>query len=141
MAHKGMRILVPIDGSKNSFRGLDKAVSVAKQGESSITGLFVIPTLPSEFVAFRTFVNTSIHKQYQNFTKKAKEKCSKNGIDFIDIIEFGQEGPTIVSFAKKNNFDLIVMGSRGLGSVREFFLGSTSNYVLHKSKIPVMLVK
>ena len=136
-----MRILVPLDGSKNSFRGLDKAISIAKQSKSFITGIFVVPTLPSELVAFRTLVNTSIHKQYENFTKKAREKCSKNGIDFIDIIEFGKEGPSIVSYAKRNNFDLIVIGSRGLGSVSEFFLGSTSNYVLHNSKIPVMIVK
>jgi nucleotide-binding universal stress UspA family protein len=42
---------------------------------------------------------------------------------------------------KKQNFDLIVIGSRGLGSAKEFFLGSTSNYVLHKSKKPVLIVK
>jgi nucleotide-binding universal stress UspA family protein len=141
MSKKGMRILVPLDGSKNSFRGLDKAISLAKQSESFITGIFVVPNLPSELDAFRAIVNRSIHKQYDNFTKKAKEKCSKNGVDFIDIIEFGEEGSRIVSYAKKNNFDLIVMGSRGLGSVSEFFLGSTSKYVLHKSKIPVMIVK
>ena len=135
------KILVPLDGSKNSFRGLDKAISIAKQGESIITGIFVIPSLPSEFEALRMMLNTSLHKQYKNYTKKAKEKCSKNGVEFIDVIEFGKEGPRIVSFAKKNNFDLIVMGSRGLGSVREFFLGSTSNYVLNTSKIPVMIVK
>ena len=138
---KDMKILVPLDGSKNSFRGLDKAISIAKQKKSFITGIFVVPILPSELVAFRTLVNTSIHKQYENFTKKARERCSKNGIDFIGIIEFGKEGPSIVSYAKKNNFDLIIMGSRGLGSVSEFFLGSTSNYVLHNSKIPVMIVK
>lgn len=135
------KILVPLDGSNNSFRGLDKAISLAKQSESFITGIFVIPNLPSELDVFRTMVNRSIHKQYDNFTKKAKEKCSKNGVNFIDIIEFGKEGPRIVSYAKKNNFDLIVMGSRGLGSVSEFFLGSTSNYVLRTSKIPVMIVK
>jgi len=49
----------------------------------------------------------------------------------------------IVKFAhtKKNKFDLIVIGSRGMGSAKEIFLGSTSNYVLHKSKIPVLIVK
>ena len=39
------KILVPLDGSKNSFRGLDKAISIAKQSESIITGMFVIPSL------------------------------------------------------------------------------------------------
>ena len=135
------KILVPLDGSNNSFRSLDKAISLAKQTESFITGIFVIPNLPSELDAFKAIINKSIHKEHKNFIKKAKEKCSKNGIDFIDVIEFGKEGPGIVSYAKKNNFDLIVMGSRGLGSIGEFFLGSTSNYVLRTSKISVMIVK
>jgi len=57
------------------------------------------------------------------------------------VIEFGVEGQTIVSFADYNNFDLIVIGSRGMGKIREVFLGSTSNYVLHTSKIPVLIIK
>jgi len=36
---------------------------------------------------------------------------------------------------------MIVMGSRGMGSAKGVFLGSTSNHVLHKSKIPVLIVK
>jgi nucleotide-binding universal stress UspA family protein len=34
-----------------------------------------------------------------------------------------------------------VIGSRGMGAVKEIFLGSVSNYVLHKSKKPVLIVK
>jgi nucleotide-binding universal stress UspA family protein len=33
------------------------------------------------------------------------------------------------------------MGARGLGAIKEAFLGSVSNYVLHKSKVPVLIVK
>ncbi len=57
------------------------------------------------------------------------------------MIEYSDEGEKIVSFAAKNKCDLIVMDSRGLGSIREAFLGSTLNHVLHTSKIPVMIVK
>jgi nucleotide-binding universal stress UspA family protein len=41
----------------------------------------------------------------------------------------------------KNKFDIIIIGSRGLGSVKEVFLGSVSHAVVHKSKIPVLIVK
>jgi len=67
--------------------------------------------------------------------------CTKKGIKFLDVVEFGEEGQTIVSFADHNNFDLIVIGSRGMGKLGEVFLGSTSNYVMHSSKIPVMIIK
>jgi len=67
--------------------------------------------------------------------------CTKKNVEFLDVIEYGDEGGTIVSFAQKNNFDLIVIGSRGIGKLKEIFLGSTSNYVIHSSKIPVLIVK
>ena len=42
------RFLVPLDGSKNSMRGLDKAISLAKKSETEIIGLHVIEISPSE---------------------------------------------------------------------------------------------
>jgi len=53
----------------------------------------------------------------------------------------GGYGNRIVYIAEKKNFDLIVIGSRGRGAAKEIFLGSVSNYVLHKSKKPVLIVK
>lgn len=73
--------------------------------------------------------------------EKAKKICAQNGILFYEKILHGDEGPRIVKFAHEKSFDLIVIGSRGMGSIKEMFLGSTSNYVLHKSKIPVLIVK
>ena len=73
--------------------------------------------------------------------KTAKRKCTQNKIRFLDVIAYGEEGPKIVDYAKKQKCDMIIMGSRGMGSIREVFLGSTAHYVLDKSKIPVMIVK
>jgi nucleotide-binding universal stress UspA family protein len=53
----------------------------------------------------------------------------------------GDDAPRIVKFAHDRDFDLIVIGSRGMSSIKETFLGSISNYVVHKSKIPVLVVK
>jgi nucleotide-binding universal stress UspA family protein len=55
----------------------------------------------------------------------------------------GQPGLDIIRVAhnKKNKVDLIVVGSRGRGSAKEVFFGSTSNYVVHKAKTPVIVVK
>ena len=54
----------------------------------------------------------------------------------------GNIGYNIVKTAhSKENYDMIVIGSRGRGSVKEMFFGSTSNYVIHTAKIPVLVVK
>ncbi len=61
--------------------------------------------------------------------------------EFDVRVSYGDDGKRIVDIAEKKNFDLIVIGSRGMGAAKEIFLGSTSNYVLHKSKKPVLIVK
>lgn len=141
MSAQRQKILVPLDGSKNSFRALSKAIMLAKQIDGTITGIFVIQNNPSELQVIKNILKLSGTKQYQNIMRKAISLCEKNNVEFIDTLEYGHEGDSIVSFAQKNNFDFIIMGSRGLGSVKEFFMGSTSNYVMHNSKIPVIVVK
>lgn len=135
------KILVPLDGSKNSLRALNKAIVLAQQNNAEITGIFVIQNNPSELSIIKNILTRSLKKQYQTIMKNARILCKKNKVDFIDTLEFGHEGNTIVSFAQKNNFGIIVIGTRGLGSIKEFFLGSTSSYVVHNSKIPVLVVK
>ena len=73
--------------------------------------------------------------------EKAKTRCAQNGILFHKKMFYGNEGPKIVKFAQNQKSDLIVIGSRGMSIIKEMFLGSTSNYVIHKSKTPVVIVK
>ncbi|PIW35393.1 MAG: universal stress protein, partial [Nitrosopumilales archaeon CG15_BIG_FIL_POST_REV_8_21_14_020_33_23] len=56
-------------------------------------------------------------------------------------ILFGHEAKRIIDFAQKQRFDLIVMGARGRGIMKQMFLGSVSNTVVHNSKIPVLIIK
>lgn len=135
------KILVALDGSKNSIRALSNAIQLAKQTDVSITGIFVIQAFPTEMGLMKTIVGKALGKHCKHFMQIAKTMCTKKGVEFLDIIEYGEEGKTIVSFAHKYNFDLIVVGSRGMGKLGELFLGSTSNYVVHSSKIPVLIVK
>ena len=135
------KILVPLDGSKNSLRGLENAIYLARQCQASVTGLYVIGlVLPSRNAPISS-IERYLLNQAAKFMKKAKKHAAKHGILFKDKVLYGNEGPQIVSFAKKNHFDIIVIGSRGRSTAKEIFLGSTSNYVLHKSEIPVLIVK
>jgi nucleotide-binding universal stress UspA family protein len=79
----------------------------------------------------------------KRFLESAKVRAAKRGIKLKTVIMQGQPGLDIIRVAhnKKNKVDLIVVGSRGRGSAKEVFFGSTSNYVVHKAKTPVIVVK
>jgi nucleotide-binding universal stress UspA family protein len=134
------KILVPIDGSKNSFRGLDTAIFLARQCGATITGLFVVPIYPKSFMPI-TYAKEYITKAVKDFMEDAKKRSAQNGIVFVGKTIVGKESSEIINFAEKNKFDIIVIGARGIGSVREVFLGSVSHAVVQKSKIPVLIVK
>lgn len=82
-------------------------------------------------------------KYAKKVLEKAKNLVEQNNVKFSQVINFGSAGYSIVKYVKNkaNKIDLVVIGSRGRGSIKEMFLGSTSNYVLHKSPVPVTVVK
>ena len=135
------KILVPLDGSSNSFRGLDVAIHMARESHATITGLYVAGIVKPRTNDPITPLEKILLNNAQKIMKKAKLKAAKKGIMFFDRVTYGDDGKRIVEVADKQNFDLIVIGSRGMGAAKEIFLGSTSNYVLHKSKKPVLIVK
>ena len=136
------KILVPLDGSKNSFRGLEMAITLARQCGAIITGAYSIYAPPhSEFRGVGS-VEKSLNKEVKRFMEEAKILAAQNGIVFKEKMMRGNIGYNIIKLAHgKDNFDMVVIGSRGRSSVKEIFFGSVSNYVIHTSKIPVVVVK
>ena len=137
--------MVPIDGSDNSFRALDVAVSLAKKLEAKITLMYCVSIFPSIEVQIVDPIKCQIEerKYAEKVLDKAEAICKQNSVSFERIIDYGTPGYTLVRFvkAKSNKIDLVIIGSRGRSTVKEVFLGSVSNYVLHKSPVPVMIVK
>lgn len=143
--YKVDKILVPLDGSDNSFRALDAAIFFAKKCDAKIVCLYsivIIPITEAQMVAPVQF-QIEEEKYARKVLEKAKNLAKQNDIEFSQAINFGNAGYNIVRYVKNksNKIDLIVIGSRGRGAIKEIFLGSTSNYVLHKSHIPVTVVK
>jgi nucleotide-binding universal stress UspA family protein len=135
------KILVALDGSKNSYRALTKAIDFAKQTKVPITGIVVVQTYRTEMGVVKTITGEIMSKNIKKIMNVAKKKCYKNKIQFSGVTKYGQEGNTIVSYAEKNGYDIIVIGSRGRGLFKEILLGSTSHHVVHSSKIPVLIIK
>ncbi|PIN97402.1 MAG: universal stress protein [Nitrosopumilus sp. CG10_big_fil_rev_8_21_14_0_10_33_7] len=136
------KILVPLDGSLNSIRGLNEAISLARLGSSQITGIHVLPVYPKNLIGtFDTYV-TYKSKLAKEFFEKAKTSAARHGIEFSQEILFGNDmARLITNYAKTSKMDIIILGSRGKGDPKAGFLGSVSNGILYSSKIPVLIVK
>lgn len=135
-------ILVPLDGSKSSMRGLKLASSIAKPIDAKITGINVV-RFSSEF---QFPVSSEIRQKQIKGSEKiiieSQRSLKKDNVSFIGKTLKGENiGKTINEFLKNKKFDLIIIGSRGPDPSTEVFLGSVSNYLLHKSKIPITIVK
>jgi len=136
------KILVPLDGSKNSRRGLETAITLARSCGATITGIYSIYAPPhSEFKGVGS-VEKAFNVKIKKWMDEAKTLAAQNGIVFTNKIVRGEIGYNIIKAAHgKTKFDMIVMGSRGRSTTKEIFFGSVSNYVVHTSKIPVVIVK
>ena len=121
MAIKIKKILVPLDGSSNSFRGLDVAINMARQCHATITGLYVAGITKPRTNEPISSLEKILLEYAQKIMKKAKLTAAKKGILFFDVVSYGDDEKRIVDIAERKNFDLIVIGSRGMGSAKEIF--------------------
>ena len=78
------KILVPMDGSKNSMRGLDEAIYLARQCHATITGLYVIPLAKPMTDSQISYLEKYLLNNASKFMSKAKTRAAQNGILFDD---------------------------------------------------------
>lgn len=137
------KILVPLDGSPNSMRGLDKAISIAKTSDAEITGFYVFHLPLVAGIKYTKKMKDDAQDKAVKAIGPAIRKCEQAGAHFKYKTGGGKPSTAdqIVTFAKKGKFDMIVVGARGIGGAKETVLGSVSNKVMHKSQIPVLIVK
>ena len=136
------KILVTFDGSKHSEKGLDIAISLVKESKRSIVGLFVKPHSVDSIRygdVFSGHQDEIVRKTFQTL----RERCEENDVKFSTEIRTGDVKTTIEKMANDDhmNIDMVIIGSRGRGSVKGALLGSVSKYVLDKSNVPVLIVK
>lgn len=141
MAGKFSKILVPLDGSKNSMRGLDKAITIAKESGAEITGFYVFHLPLAAGLKYTKKMRDEAQDKAVKAIGPAMRRAKQAGATFKYKTGGGNTGDEIVRFAEKGKYDMIVIGARGLSGAKEKFLGSVSNHVMHKSQVPVLVVK
>lgn len=133
------RILVPIDGSECAYKALDWALDLAEKYGADIELLCVVPTTAFALIG-------PSEKEMQEHAKEALEEAlnrtkPKPGLKISTKILVGRPADKIAEVCKEGGFDLIVVGSRVLGGVKGFFLGSVADRVADMAQCPVVIVK
>ena len=142
------KILVPVDGSEGSWRALAQAVAIGEKFESEIQVVNVIQpynnaallAVPLDHGTVKQG-NSELEKIGDKVLEMAQEKMAGYPHKVVYSIEVGHPSERIIAFTKKEACDAIVLGSRGLSGIAEFFLGSVSSKVAQYAGVPVLIVK
>lgn len=138
------KILVPVDGSDNSYRALDAALVLSEKLPSKVTAVQVMEDAPVLHIQSEKLLRElleAFRKEQELILAKCSEIASKKGLTIDTILLRGNPGSIILNFSETENYDTIIMGSRGMGKFKELILGSVSSKVMHHSRCSVMLIK
>jgi nucleotide-binding universal stress UspA family protein len=131
------RILTAVDGSKHADKALEYAVQLAKNYSANLALVHV-----EEDKLIRIGgpqVVDCLGTVGECILKDALTKVQ--GISFDKMLEYGSPAEVIIKVAKKADVDIIVIGSRGLSSVRRFLLGSVSDDISLHARSSVLIVR
>ena len=139
------KILVPVDGSENSFRALEHAIFLSTKIEGAQTTVtYIIEAAPSVYI-YSPKVMEKLRADYKSESAKILERCkdmaNKSGINIHTVLIEGDPASKIIGYSEMEKFEIIIIGSRGMGQFKEMILGSVSNKVLHHAKCSVMVVR
>lgn len=139
------RILVPIDGSENSFRALKHGLFLGSKLGAKLVVLYVLDTPPVPFIQSQKVID-SVNETFENESKeifaKVDSEAQNYDISYETVLLKGHHVASLINeYADQNDVDVIVVGSRGYGKVKTTILGSVSHDVFHHTKKPVLIIK
>lgn len=141
------RILVPVDFSKEAECAAKVAASIARRTGSEIYLLHMLE-LPVSTIDPAEMTSVSLEPQTIYFMKMAREKFKKfkqlpffKDLKVVESVQFHHAFAGIIDESKKQNIDLIVMGSQGASGLKEMFIGSNTEKVVRRSEVPVLVIK
>ena len=144
------KILVPIDGSEQAFKAIDVAARLACNGNAEVILLNVIgrEQLPETIRRFARVehIDGPPEWQYEQLVaagvlKAGQHRARSKGIKTIDTrVRHGDPAKAIAEAASDKSIGMIVMGNRGLGSVKGLAFGSVSQKVSHLAPCSVITV-
>jgi len=141
------KVIVPVDGSEISYKTLDAALFFSEKLGSSITAIHVMEDIPVTNIKSQKLlkdilaISAVCKQQGENILSKCSETAKNKGLIVNTVLLKGNPSLIILDFCKNGKYNLIIMGNRGIGKIKEIILGSLSSKILHNSTCPILLIK
>lgn len=135
-------ILCPVDFSEDSERALAAALALARATEAKVTLLTVVDPLLSagaEAAGANDVLEAQTQQELRQLLERAGPGLPPATMPAVSI-RVGKPSAVILEQANDCNADIIVMGMRGIGGAQKLLLGSTSQHVLERARVPVLIV-
>lgn len=151
-AEQPRNILLPIDGSDHSKRAFEWYMKEMRKPVDTIIFVHVIePNYDSKITTFNIYealtipdLGTTMHHNIsvgKDICKAFVSLAKKESIECEAILHVGTKpGQSIIESGNKHNADVIIIGSRGIGSLQRTIRGSVSDYIIHHAKVPVTVI-
>ncbi len=141
---KDMKVLVPLDGSHNSSRTVKALFSMKEKIAGSLTLLHVfdhdrISYRGSPDLNYATITERA-RAAAREFLEEQRKIFAAEGIEAEVLFKEGPSRKTICDVADSGDFDLLIIGRHTEGEIRNLIFGQVANYVIHKVKVPIMII-
>jgi nucleotide-binding universal stress UspA family protein len=145
MENSRMKILLPVDGSDASLDAVHQALRMIRDGLRASLVLANVQepaTLYEMLLAHDPEVIDQVSaKAGLHLLEPARELVRQAGVEHEIEVAAGDPAHTLIDILENFGCDMVVMGARGLGTLRSALLGSVSHEVLHAAQVPVLIVK
>ncbi len=141
-----MNTLLAVDGSANAYEAVHALKYVARSEQLSLLHALNVPRpaypmmLPEVAEEIYKTLEQSMREDGERLLNRVQSLLPLHAGPSTKYLRIGSPAETIVSMAEEQKADLIVMGARGLGPVKERLLGSVSHRILTLAHCATLIV-
>ncbi|MCI1926405.1 MAG: universal stress protein [[Lactobacillus] timonensis] len=141
------KVLVGIDGSKQSTMALKKAIATAKRNQAQLYLLSIVNGPANDRQSSFGFLDQSAYQQttetMEKLLAKKKEEAVAAGVPKVQtrVLSGNAKVELSTGFVAQEEIDLVVIGASGLNVVGRMIVGSTTAYVVREAPCDVMVVR
>jgi nucleotide-binding universal stress UspA family protein len=138
------KILVPLDGSTHATVAAKHALQIALNYGSQVTFIYIVADLYNSHRYIGKDYNQlkeAFIAQSENILDNAIKEVQIPNVTINKKMVVGHPAEKIVEECKTGEYDLVVIGSRGLSSIQGFFMGGVSSQVANHAPCPVLIVR